>query len=395
MPITLSHDELNAWIRLTLEPGIGPVQARHLLAAAGLPQDIFAQSTGQLLKLLPLALATQLSQPPSDDIQAQIAKTLAWLDYPDHHLITLADPAYPAGLLETHDPPPVLYVNGALDLLKRPSIAIVGARHATPGGQDNASAFAHHLAQAGWCVISGLATGIDTAAHEGALRAGPQGGQTIAVLGTGIDIVYPARNRDLAHKIAAQGALVSEFPLGCKALPHQFPRRNRIVAGLSRGVLVVEAALQSGSLITARQASEIGREVFAIPGSIHSPLSRGCHALIRQGAKLVESGQDIIEELQTTLGDLQHARGQRPSDDIKDATGRPNQAVALIRQDTLNAQNRRLLEALGHDPVDSDTLLERTGLDIIQLSQCLSELELWQIIDRLPDGRVQQRSTNR
>lgn len=373
MPLTLPPDELDAWIRLTLEPGVGPVHARHLLAAIGLPQIIFGQSVGQLLKWLPHELAIRLAQPPSDDILAQTEKTLKWLDHPHHYLVTLADPAYPPHLLETHDPPPALYINGRPELLSRSSIAIVGARNATPAGLENAKAFAHHLANQGWGVISGLAAGIDTAAHQGALDAGAQGGSTIAVLGTGIDIVYPARNRELAHQIASQGALVSEFPLGCKALPHQFPRRNRIVAGLSRGVLVVEAALQSGSLITARQASEIGREVFAIPGSIHSPLSRGCHALIRQGAKLVESGQDIVEELQANL-----PKATRSGTD------------SLFQGENKTTNDDALLNALGFDPTCVDTLLGRTGLDIIQLSRRLTELELEGRIERLPDGRLQQ-----
>ena len=386
MPLTLPQDELDAWIRLTLEPGIGPVHARHLLAAIGLPQIIFEQSVGQLLKWLPHDLAIQLARPASNDIVTQTAKTREWLDHPHHYLVTLADPAYPPGLLETHDPPPVLYVNGRPDLLSRSSIAIVGARHATPGGQENARDFARHLANTGWGVISGLAAGIDTAAHQGALAAGPKGGSTIAVLGTGIDIVYPARNRDLAHQIAAQGALVSEFPLGCKALPHQFPRRNRIVAGLSRGVLVVEAALQSGSLITARQASEIGREIFAIPGSIHSPLSRGCHALIRQGAKLVESGQDIIEELQSNLPGVVIPSGEQDAE----AANIPDAGLNPRPGNNRGPTDDSVLKALGFDPLTVDTLLERTGLDIVQLSQRLTELELDGHIERLPDGRLQQ-----
>lgn len=406
MPTTLPDDELHAWIRLTLEPGVGPVQARHLLATIGLPQDIFAQSTGQLLKLLPQALALQLAQPPSSEIKDQIEKTLAWIEHPTHYLVTLADPAYPASLLETHDPPPVLYVNGNPELLHRPSIAIVGARSATPGGEENARAFAQYLAQAGWCVLSGLASGIDAAAHTGALVAGPQGGQTIAVLGTGIDIVYPARNRNLAHQIAEQGALVTEFPLGCKAMPHQFPRRNRIVAGLSRGVLVVEAALQSGSLITARQASEIGREVFAIPGSIHSPLSRGCHALIRQGAKLVESGQDIIEELKVNLSSMNAPTPgeDNPRGKTYKTSGKPRQhdIKKMHASDTtslganleipikIDAGHATLLSAIGYDPIDIDTLMARTRLDIVQLSRQLAELELDGLIARLPDSRLQR-----
>src|SRR5690606_11414069 len=212
----------------------------------------------------------------------------------------------------THDPPAVLYVNGRAELLNRPIIAVVGARNATPGGRDNAQAFAQSLAGQGWCIASGLAHGIDAAAHRGALAAGAQAGSTIAVMGTGIDIIYPSANLELAHRIAHEGALVSELPLGTPSVPHQFPRRNRIVAGLAKGVLVVEAARQSGSLITARLASELGREVFSIPGSIHSPLSRGCHALIRQGAKLVESGEDIVEELGQPAAAIQNHQAESP-----------------------------------------------------------------------------------
>ena len=408
MPLLMPPDELNAWIRLTLEPGIGPVQARHLLAAIGLPQEIFQQSTGQLLKWLPPALAGQLSAEPGADIQEQIERTLAWLDHPDHHILTLADPAYPSGLLETHDPPPVLYVNGAPDLLNRPGIAIVGARHATAGGMENARAFARHLALEGWNVVSGLASGIDTAAHEGALDTGSPAGSTIAVLGTGIDIVYPARNRSLAHRIAHAGALVSEFPLGCKALPHQFPRRNRIVAGLVQGVLVVEAALKSGSLITARHASEAGRDVFAIPGSIHSPLSKGCHALIRQGAKLVESGQDIIEELRSNpaagvftlpvpgpcrISAIQNSHPQHDPVNTTPVALLKSEKPARSHHRVISAFHQKLLDAAGFDPVSIDVLIERTELDIVQINRILTELELAGALQRLPDGRIQRLAT--
>ena len=407
MPLLMPLDELKAWIRLTLEPGIGPVQARHLLAAIGLPQAIFQHSVGQLLKWLPPALAGQMSSAPTPDITDQVSRTLAWLDHPDHYLLTLADPAYPAGLLEIHDPPPVIYVNGNPELLNRPAIAVVGARHATPAGMENARAFAGHLALEGWSVVSGLASGIDTAAHEGALEAGPSGGSTIAVLGTGIDIVYPASNRALAHRVAQAGALVTEFPLGCKALAHQFPRRNRIVAGLVHGVLVVEAALKSGSLITARHASEAGREVFAIPGSIHSPLSKGCHALIRQGAKLVESGQDIVEELRASpVPALSTAAGphhdQTPQTLPSGRKPKTTTATAKLQSGQCNNQaplfassetQQRLLEAAGFDPVSIDALVERTQMDIVQITRDLTELELAGTLERLPDGRLQRLST--
>lgn len=366
-----SKEEISAWIRLTLEPGIGPTHARVLLAAFGLPQDIYSASAATLSRHVSTELAAQLRQAPSAQTLELIDRSLEWLEAPGHHLLTLADPAYPAALLDTHDPPTVLYVNGRVDLLNQPTISVVGARNATPGGRDNARSFANYLAQQGWCVASGLAHGIDTAAHEGALEAGAHAGSTIAVMGTGIDIVYPAANLKLAHRIAAEGALVSELPLGTPSIPYQFPRRNRIVAGLARGVLVVEAAKQSGSLITARLASEMGREVFAIPGSIHSPLSRGCHELIRQGAKLVESGQDIADEL------------GRPAP-TKPA---PGKTAATFR----TPRAREILVALGHDPVDVDTLQARLGLQVSELNALLMQLELEEAVARLDDGRYQRR----
>lgn len=376
MHLNLSTEELGAWVRLSLEPGLGPAQARSLLAAIGLPQDIYAMSTAGLGKFLPGDVARQLKQAPSDEMQEAIHNTLQWLEHPSHHLLTLADPAYPRALLDTHDPPILLYANGNLGLLSRPIISIVGARSATVGGTDNARAFARYLAEQGWCIASGLALGIDTAAHEGALLAGPNGASTIAILGTGIDIVYPARNRELAHRIAQDGILISEFPLGTRALPYQFPKRNRLVAGVARGVLVVEAAKQSGSLITARLASEIGREVFAIPGSIHSPLSRGCHALIRQGAKLVESGKDILEEL-----------GSAP---VESPTPGPGKGTAR-KQPAADPSGLLVLEALGYDPVHLDALQERSGLDIATLTARLLEFELQEVVARLDDGRFQRR----
>lgn len=393
-----SIDELAGWLRLTLEPGLGPVQARLLLAGIGLPDTIYDASAATLAKHMPRELATQLRQPPPADTQALIERTLEWLAKPGHHLLTLADPAYPAALLDTHDPPLVLYVNGRPELLQQPIISIVGARNATPAGRDNAQAFARHLAGQGWCIASGLAHGIDTAAHQGALQAGAQGGSTIAVMGTGIDIVYPSSNLKLAHQIAATGALVSELPLGMPSMPHHFPRRNRIVAGIARGVLVVEAAKQSGSLITARLASELGREVFSIPGSIHSPLSRGCHALIRQGAKLVESGQDIHEELDRPGMACPSPHGTTPAASARQAPKRSRGRVStaadsvavqasLIEPDPLAAC---LLEALGHDPVDADTLQRRTGMDMAQLGALLLRLELDEALARLDDGRYQR-----
>jgi len=376
MPATLPEEELRAWLRLSMEPGLPASQTRNLLGAIGLPQDVYAASSSALSRLVPAPLAAQIRSAPDSQVASAIDRAIDWSQSPGCHILTLADPAYPPSLLDSHDPPTLLYVNGNASLLSHPTIALVGARSATPAGEENARAFARHLAAQGWCIASGLARGIDAAAHEGALLAGSQGGSTVAVMGTGIDIVFPASNRDLAHRIAAQGALISEFPMGMRALPHHFPRRNRIVAGLARGVLVVEAARQSGSLITARLATEMGREVFAIPGSIHSPLSRGCHALIRQGARLVESGQDILEELGMP----------RPA---------PKAPAPTATQDTELAARygkdaQAALQALGYDPVHIDTLAARSGLTVIALHPILLELELDGIIARQSDGSYQR-----
>lgn len=375
MPLIHTPAELSAWLRLSLEPNVGPATACQLLRAFGLPQDIYDQSATALARQLPHELARQLAAAPSADTAALIERTLLWASEPGHTVLTLADPAYPQALLTIADPPVLLYVTGDVACLNRPALAVVGARNATAGGAENAQAFARHLAAHGWCVVSGLALGIDAAAHQGALDAGPRGAGTVAVLGTGIDRVYPAANRELAHRIAASGALISEFPLGVGAQAHHFPRRNRLVAGLARGVLVVEAARQSGSLITARLAAESGREVFAIPGSIHSPLARGCHQLIRQGAKLVETAQDITDELGVPVPPAEQDAALQLSDTPRIALA-PHLAA--------------LLDALGYDPVHPDALAERTGLPMHHLQAQLTELELAGLIAR-GDGGVFQR----
>jgi DNA processing protein len=287
---------------------------------------------------------------------------LAWLEDSNNHIVTLADSDYPQTLLNIPDPPLLLYVKGRLDLLNRPALAVVGSRSATPQGMNNAEAFAKSLSDAGLCIISGMAHGIDSAAHRGALRGQ---GCSIAVVGTGLDKVYPAANRDLAHVLAQQGTLVSEFPLGTPPLAANFPRRNRLISGMSLGCLVLEASLQSGSLITARLALEQGRDVFAIPGSIHAPQSKGCHALLKQGAKLVEAAQDILEE----LGGMLIAPAQTPASEGSDAA---------------------LFEYLGFDPVDVDTLSVRSGLTVSQLSAMLLTLELGGRICVLPGGLYQR-----
>ena len=396
MPI---HDPaLVHWLRLGLIPGVGEAGMRRLLTAFGLPENIFAASLPALTQAAGEVLALRLFGARNDAaISAQVDTALRWLDAAENHLVTLADADYPRDLLDAPDPPPLLYCKGRRELLGRPAIAIVGSRNATAQGLANAESFATALSGAGYCVVSGLALGIDAAAHRGALRHDPGAGgalrqepsfagdltraaSTIAVIGTGADIVYPARNRDLAHQIAERGLIVSEFPLGTSALASNFPRRNRIISGMSKGVVVIEAALKSGSLITARLAGEQGREVFALPGSIHSPLAKGCHQLIKQGAKLVDSVEDILEELGA-------ASGAHPA---SAHTGGTSDSAHSSAPAQAHSPHAKLLEALGHDPVPLDTLGARCGLTAANLSAQLLELELAGQVAQLPGGLVQR-----
>lgn len=368
--------ELQAWLRLLLVPGLGRDGARRLLAAFGTPQAVVAAGPDALHTVAGPALAPLLQQEP-DDLPKRLHDVQAWLAAgPDRHVITLGDAGYPRRLLESPDPPLLLYVTGQLAALSSPSIAVVGSRRPSAQGSDNARAFAQALGAAGYVVVSGLALGVDAAAHEGALAAGAA---TVAVVGTGPDRVYPSRHLALARRIAAQGAIVSEFLPGTPPLPENFPQRNRIIAGLSLGTLVVEAALKSGSLITARLANEAGREVFAIPGSIHAEQSRGCHALIRDGAQLVESAAEVLDALrQPVLPGLARAHPPAPS--------------AASSADTAPAATDTLLEALGHDPMSLDSLQARTGMATAQLSGRLLELELEGRVARLPGGLYQRRA---
>lgn len=361
----LDRDELAAWLRLSETPKLGRESARRLLAAFGSPEAVIGASTAARRQVVGPVAAAALEELP-EQFEARLAATLAWLaaaDAPPRAVVALGDPVYPGQLLETADPPLLLHLEGRVELLDAVSLAIVGSRNATPQGIENARAFAAHLSRAGVTIVSGLALGIDAAAHEGALDGI---GSTIAVVGTGLDIVYPRRNEALARRIADKGLLVSEHSLGSPPLADHFPARNRVIAGLSRGTLVVEAALQSGSLITARLASEAGREVFAIPGSIHAPQSRGCHALLKQGAKLVELAEDVLEELRLPAG-------PPPS-----KTTPPS------------AFEDPLLAALGHDPITLDALVARTGWPPAELNARLLELELQGHVARLP-GQLFQR----
>ena len=362
--------ELAQWIRLEQTPGVGPETARKLLAAFGLPENIFTAGFSALQKVVSERIAHALIAPPSDKTKALIDQTLAWAEQAENKVLTLADADYPKALLTIPDPPLILHAKGRLELLSNPSLAVVGSRNATTQGVVNAEKFSEALSQAGLTIISGMALGIDTAAHQGGLR-GP--GSTVAVIGTGADIVYPARNRSLAHQIAAGGCIISEYALGMPAIAANFPRRNRIISGLAQGVLVIEAAAQSGSLITARMAAEQGRDVFAIPGSIHSPLSKGCHLLIKQGAKLVESAQDILDE-------------------VRHPTHIP--VLSPAPPPSLSNGDAVLLNTIGFDPVAPDALAARCELDIAQLSAQLLTLELEGLVEMLPGGMVRRLATS-
>ncbi len=362
--------ELTQWISLHRATWGAPALFNAL-------QDRFGSVAG-VYAAKPSAIHDAL--PGRDDVAAAIATgaeaaaELEWLGAPGSHVIAISDDRYPPLLREIPDPPPLLYLRGDPALLSQPQIAIVGSRNPTPGGSDNARAFAQALGAAGLAIVSGMAAGIDASAHRASLEAGVA---TIAVLGTGINRVYPASHHALAHEIAGRGVLISDLPFGAGPRKEHFPRRNRLIAGLALGVLVVEAAKQSGSLITARLAGEYGREVFAIPGSIHSPLARGCHALIRAGAKLVESAGDVLEELRPLHLDA----------------GLAHTIARLPESAELPGQLENFLLHLGHDPVGFDTLVERSALTAAEVSSMLTELELYGRVASLPGGRYQRRVT--
>ncbi len=346
-------DKLRYWLALLHAPGVGAVKFSELLQQAGSPERLFHSPS---LAGTAAALQAWLRNPAWSVVEHD----LAWLEQEDCHILTLDEPAYPPLLRELHDAPPLLFVRGDPHQLHNPQLAMVGSRNPSVIGKETAYAFSRSLAGAGMVITSGLALGIDTASHQGAVDGG---GQTIAVFGTGLDRVYPAKNRDLAHAIVEHGgALVSEYPPGTLPLPGNFPRRNRIISALSLGTLVVEAALRSGSLITARQATEQGREVFAIPGSIHNPLARGCHRLIREGAKLVETAQDILEELAPQLWAALDSPASEESGPAQTAR--------------LDEDHQRLLDCLGDAPSAVDKLVERSGLTAEAVSSMLLLLEL-------------------
>lgn len=351
---------LAAWLTLCLTPGLGAATIRRLLEVFGPPDQILQADAAALTRAANSEAAIALKSGAAD---AAVERALRWASMPDRHVITLADGEYPRLLLEIPDPPPVLYAHGDAGLLQKPALAVVGSRNGTAQGLRNAEAFAKAFSAGGLTIVSGLALGIDAAAHRGGLGGK---GSTIAVLGTGIDVVYPRSNASLCAEIAARGLLLTEYPVGTPSIGHNFPRRNRLISGLARGCLVVEAALGSGSLITARMASEQGREVFAIPGSIHSPLSKGCHSLIKQGAKLVDAAEDVLAELGAWY------------------------VPALPRSESPRSDG--LLTHMGFDPVDMDALCARAGLPAQAVAAELLRLELDGLVSPLPGGRYQRLS---
>lgn len=372
----LDDGELAAWLHLLHSPGVGREAARRLLARFGSPQAALAAPVDALRECVDAATALALATPP-DGHDRRLAATLAWrAAAPARRVMVLGDADYPEPLLHSADPPLLLYLLGDAGLLNTPGLAIVGSRKPSAQGRDNARHFARSLAGQGWTIVSGLASGVDGAAHEGALDAG---GATVAVVGTGIDQVYPGSHRALAQRIAERGLIVSEFSLATPPLAANFPQRNRIIAGLTRGTLVVEAALRSGSLITARLAAEAGREVMAVPGSILAPQSAGCHALIRQGAALVQSPEQVAEE----LGPARPVAGGKPA-------ARPDAPAAAAPPDPTAADDP-VLQALGHDPLSLDALIDRCGWPAPALSAHLLALEIEGRVARLPGGLYQRR----
>ncbi len=367
------------WLALIRTPRIGSGNIHKLLRYFGSIADIFSASPGQLHAAGLNHGVCEAILHPDEEL---IASDSIWLEEPDHYLVTWGDPDYPSLLSEIPGPPAALFLKGNPELLRLPQLAIVGSRNPTSGGIQNATEFAKHLASCGLGICSGMATGIDAASHLGAMQAG---GFTIAVVATGLDRVYPASNRQLAHKIASEGLMISEFPPGIGPNASHFPSRNRIISGLSVGALVVEAALKSGSLITARLASEQGREVFAIPGSIHNPLARGCHGLIRQGAKLVETAEHILEELSPLLAGYQVSAD---AGDVQEITRPTNQAPPI------DDAHLSMLECIGYDPLTIDELIQKSRLTPEAVSSMLLILELQGYVESLPGNRTCRTSHN-
>ncbi|MDR5791758.1 DNA-processing protein DprA [Caballeronia sp. LZ008] len=383
---TLDADELRAWLRLAHAKGLRPLALRTLLGTFGGPREVLSESFATLAETTDARTAEAVLAPPADiegvSFDHYIEAALAWASEPGNHVLTLADAAYPQALLTMPDPPPLLYAKGRLDLLQARAVAIVGSRHATPQGLEDARRFARVLSDAGLAVVSGLALGIDASAHRGALE-GATG--TVSVIGTGADLVYPAAHHTLAHEIARDGAMLSEWPLGTPARSANFPQRNRLIAGLSGGVLIVEAAMRSGSLITARLANEMGRDVFAMPGSVHAPLSQGCHRLIKEGAKLVETPEEVLEEFGFSSAQASAAGSAAKRGRLRPVSA--SWASAALHDTPMNADAARVLGALGHAPATLEILATRTDLDGAALQGALLQLELSGQVAALAGGR--------
>lgn len=383
----MERDELAGWLRLTLTSGVGNETARKLLSTFGLPEAVLSQSAAALQQVLGAAQANALRAEPAE-LANLLDLTWTWLQGAgeggaQRQILVLSDADYPPSLLNIADPPLMLYLLGdaqQLNVSLKHSIAIVGSRNPTPQGAANARQFAKALARAGLTVVSGLALGIDGAAHEGALESMSVDSErlvTVAVVATGLDRVYPKKHLELAHRIAKNGLLISEYPLGTPPLAANFPKRNRLIAGLTQATLVIEAALKSGSLITARLSIEQGNDVFAIPGSIHSTQSRGCHALIKQGAKLVESVSDVLEEMALVLG-------------TSAAIELPVASADGAGFERAGASDLKLLDCLGFDPVGLDALQARSSMETAALQAQLMTLELGGWVARLPGGLFQR-----
>ncbi|WP_114814179.1 DNA-processing protein DprA [Paraburkholderia kururiensis] len=411
--LPMTDAELIGWLRLSCAPGVPPAALRKLLQTFGLPEAVLAQSFAALASATDTRTAQAVLAAPGPAFAEQASAALAWREEAGNWVLTLCDPAYPPMLLTMPDPPPLLYIKGQLDSLHRKAVAVVGSRSATPQGTEDAARFARAFSEAGLTVVSGLALGIDGAAHRGALTGL---GGTVAVIGTGIDIVYPPSHRTLAAQIAEQGAIVSEWPLGTPARPSNFPQRNRLIAGLSSGVLVVEAAMRSGSLITARLANEMGRDVFALPGSIHAPLSKGCHRMLKQGAMLVETAEEVLEQLGVATAPrpgpavveakATATRSSRSRDDRangrsgagESAEGMPSEPSPQRTPSLDNTASpltpdaQRLLDALGHAPATLEILAQRTEMEEAALQRALLYLELAGRVTALPGGRFTRAS---
>jgi DNA processing protein len=362
----LDEHRLAQWLTLHHASGFGPARLQALLDQEIDPVELLGPQQKTLFAHITLPEKTRHALVDPD--QGAIDRDLQWASQEDCFVIPFSSSWYPVQLREISDPPVLLYVQGDPEILHYPQLAMVGSRNPGHAGRETAFEFARHLSQAGLIITSGMAGGIDTESHRGALQGN---GLTVAVTGTGLDIVYPAKNRPLAKQIAAQGALVSEYPTGTRPVAHNFPRRNRIISGLSAGTLVVEAALHSGSLITAKQAMEQGREVFAIPGSIHNPLAKGCHYLIRQGAKLVETGDDVLQELAPVIAQRRNTAPQPLQENLQ-----YNKDLSTKARKDLDTRQQQLLDYMAYEPVSIDTLVQRSQLTPESISSMLVELEL-------------------